>query len=120
MVLVAPREIWYRQIRGPERLSRSEKPPEPAPGYLDASFTHKEGVRAYGARLDAGVAPRYGRMWYLAWCVYFQALNLGQEEIPAFENEVNENYACEYLYFEIRQGGLTVYDRYAGRAIAAD
>jgi hypothetical protein len=99
-----------------------------ASGYLDASFTHKEGMKAYGARLETGVVPRYGRLWDRAYGVYFssefQALKSHPWDIPAFESEINENYACEYLYFELTyypdENWLTlkVHDRYSGRAIA--
>jgi len=88
-----------------------------ASGYLNASFTHVMGTRAYGVKLDAGVVPRYGRMYHLA---YFVRDNLKPNDAnrAALKTELNENYACECLHFDIRQDGLTVFDDYAGRAIA--
>ncbi len=95
-----------------------------ASGYLDASFTHVMGTRAYGAKLDAGVVPRYGRMLHIAYLVYSQAQNMSGEELANFESELNEDYACEYLSFELTQTDsrvrVTVHDDYAGRAIAAE
>jgi hypothetical protein len=92
-----------------------------ASGYLDnASFAHVMGARAYGVKLDAGVVPRYGRMWHLARYVYFnymQGQNLDENARADLQNELNENYACEYLRFVIHQASLTVYDTYAGRVI---
>lgn len=87
-----------------------------ATGYLDATFTHVTGVKAYGVKLDAGVVPRYGRMLHLA---YFVRDNLVYTE--NLESELNKNYTCEYLRFELSENGrVTVYDLYAGRAIAAE
>ncbi len=92
-------------------------------GYIDnATFTHVTGVKAYGAKLDTGVVPRYGRMLYLAYRVYSEAH--GVSDIEAFEGELNDNYACERLRFSVsRTDGrvrVTVHDLYAGRAIAAE
>jgi len=90
-------------------------------GHLDASFTHVMGARAYGVKLDAGVVPRYGRMWYIANYVYdnyIRGRDMDESARAALQDNLNENYACEYLRFTIRQAGLTVYDTYAGRAIA--
>lgn len=93
-------------------------------GYLDnACFTHVMGARAYGVKLDAGVVPRYGRMLHIAYYVWENYRDENGNWVMgegALENELNDNYACEYLSFEIRQNGLTVHDNYAGRAIAAD
>lgn len=93
-----------------------------ASGYLDASFTHLMGVKAYGVKLDAGVVPRYGRMLHLAYRVYSEAQTA--PNVEALESELNENYACEMLSFTLTQTDdhvrVTVYDLYAGRAIAAE
>lgn len=93
-----------------------------ASGYLDASFTHLMGVKAYGVKLDAGVVPRYGRMLHLAYRVYSEAQTA--PDVEALESELNENYACEMLSFTLTQTDdhvrVTVYDLYAGRAIAAE
>ncbi len=95
-----------------------------ASGYLDASFMHVMGARAYGVKLDAGVVPRYGRMLHLAYLVWSQAQNMGEARIPVFENELNENYACEYLSFKLTLTDgrirVTIHDLYAGRAIAEE
>lgn len=94
-----------------------------ASGYLDADFTHAMGARAYGVKLDAGVVPRYGRMLHLAYWAYFQAPR-DENALAAFQNELNDNYACEYLRFRLYlvNGGvrLTVYDHYAGRVITEE
>lgn len=95
-----------------------------ASGYLDASFTHLMGVKAYGVKLDAGVVPRYGRMLHLAYRVYSEAQNMDPAALPAFQDELNGNYACEFLSFTLTPTDgrvrVTVYDLYAGRAIAAE
>ena len=95
-----------------------------ASGYLDASFTHVMGTRAYGVKLDAGVVPRYERMLHLAYRVYFQAQNMDNADIPDFENELNESYACEYLSFKLTPTDgrirVTIHDLYAGRAIVEE
>jgi hypothetical protein len=91
-------------------------------GYLGAEFEHLGGVKAFGVKLDAGVVPRYGRLHHLAYMVYEQAA--GVPDLEAFEAELNENYACEFLVFELGlQNGsvtLTVTDAYGGRAIAEE
>lgn len=99
-----------------------------ASGYLDATFTHREGLRAYGVRLETGVVPRYGRLLYLAYHMHSQAMKVYRESgwdnevISAFRDEINENFACEYLHFKITPTDhwlrLSVEDRYSGRAIA--
>lgn len=95
-----------------------------ASGYLDASFTHVMGTRAYGVKLDAGVVPRYGRMLHIAYFVYSQAQTMDNAAIAAFQSELNDNYACEFLSFSLTQTDsrvrVTVHDDYAGRAIAAE
>lgn len=91
-------------------------------GYLDASFTHLTGAKAYGTKLDAGVVPRYGRMLYLAYRVFSEAQSVSDTE--AFQDELNDNYACERLEFNVSKTDghvrVTVHDLYAGRAIAAE
>ncbi|HDI12641.1 MAG TPA: hypothetical protein ENF64_00830 [Hadesarchaea archaeon] len=91
-------------------------------GYLDATFTHVTGAKAYGVKLDAGVVPRYGRMLYLAYRVYSEAHDVS--DIEAFEEELNNNYACECLEFTVSKTDgrikVIVRDLYAGRAIAAE
>jgi hypothetical protein len=94
-----------------------------ASGYLDATFSHVMGARAYGVKLDAGVVPRYGRMENVARSVFNEyyedgALKMGHDP-DNLREELDNNYACELLHFDIRQSGLTVYDDYAGRVIAA-
>lgn len=95
-----------------------------ASGYLDASFTHVMGARAYGAKLDAGVVPRYGRMLHLAYLVYPQAQDMSGEELADFEDDLDDNYACEFLSFSLTETltgvRVTVHDHYAGRAIVAE
>jgi hypothetical protein len=91
-------------------------------GYLGATFEHLDGTKAFGLKLDAGVVPRYGRLYYVAHQVYQQAQTVG--DVGSFEDELNENYACERLRFNLaRVGGrttVTIYDSYGGRAIAQE
>ncbi|MFH1821018.1 MAG: hypothetical protein ABH852_01035 [Methanobacteriota archaeon] len=91
-------------------------------GYLNASFKHVMGSKAFGVKLDAGVAPRYGRMLYLANFAYSQALHAS--DIVAFENELNDNYFAERFSFYIyRENGvlkLTLNELYGGRVIASE
>jgi len=94
-----------------------------ASGYLNAIFTHVMGARAYGVKLDAGVVPRYGRMYYLAYLIWGQAQDMYGDTLTTFQNELKENYKCEYLDFSLYRTTdgrlrLTVVDDYAGRAIA--
>jgi hypothetical protein len=93
-----------------------------ARGHLNANFTHVAGPRAYGVGLDAGVVPRYGRMMHLAEYVLSQVQNMDSAAIPGFQESLNENYACEYLRFQLdivdNQVRLTISDLYAGRAMA--
>jgi len=93
-------------------------------GYLDASFTHMTGARAYGVKLDAGVVPRYGRMRYLAYHAWSQAQRMDNTTLAAFETELNENYECERLSFRLflieNHVRVTINDLYAGRAIAEE
>lgn len=82
------------------------------------------GARAYGVKLDAGVVPRYGRMWHPAYYVYFQVQRMDNATLAAFENELNENYACERLSFKLTLTDgrirVTIHDLYAGRAITEE
>jgi len=91
-------------------------------GYLGATFEHLDGTKAFGLRLDAGVVPRYGRLYHVAHQVYQQAQTV--DDVVSFENELNENYGCEQLRFVLsRVGGrtnVTIYDSYGGRAIAQE
>jgi len=91
-------------------------------GYLPAEFEHLSGVKAYGLKLDAGVVPRFGRLRHIAYLVYEQAKSVS--DLEAFEAELNENYVCEYLVFEVgQQDGsvtVTVTDAYGGKAIAEE
>jgi hypothetical protein len=64
-------------------------------------------------------------MRYLAYYVYFNYIlgqDMGEYDLAFLENELNENYAREYLHFSLYTAEnyvrLTVSDRYAGRAIA--
>lgn len=91
-------------------------------GYLDANFTHVAGPRAYGVRLDAGVVPRYGRMMHLAEYVLSQVKTMDGAAISDFQDNLNENYACEYFHFQLdntpdNQVRLTISDLYAGRVM---
>ncbi|MDI6643153.1 MAG: hypothetical protein QMD95_03780 [Candidatus Hodarchaeaceae archaeon] len=91
-------------------------------GYLDASFRHVMGTRAYGVKLDAGIVPRYGRMMHIAYRVYAEAQTV--PDVAAFEAELNENYAAERLWFKLTPTDsrvrVTVYELYGGRVIAAE
>jgi hypothetical protein len=95
-----------------------------AHGYLNASFKHITGATAYGVKLDAGVAPRYGRMIYLAFLIYNQAKVLPDNALPAFESEVNDNYAAERFSFRIYREGtstrLNLNELYGGRVITTE
>jgi hypothetical protein len=89
-------------------------------GYLDAVIEHLAGIKAFGIRLRAGVVPRYGRLHHLAHLIYGKAGTV--TDLETFEDELNENYACEYLVFDLgrdNEGRLTlsIYERYGGRAI---
>jgi hypothetical protein len=92
-----------------------------AHGYLGAVFEHLAGTKAFGVRLRAGVVPRYGRLIHLAHKVQEEAD--GVLDLETFETKLNENYACEFLWFELwrdNEGevGVKIYERYGGRAIA--
>lgn len=91
-------------------------------GYVGAVFEHLSGTKAFGVRLEAGVVPRYGRLYNVANRFFEEAKAV--PDVEAFENELNENYAGEYLRFDLEStdGGvrLTVHDLYGGRAIAGD
>lgn len=91
-------------------------------GYLEASFNHVSGAKAYGVKLDAGVLPRYGRMLYLANLAYSWAQRAA--DIAALEAELNENYSAEMFSFHIyRENGvlkLTITELYGGRAITPE
>jgi hypothetical protein len=92
-----------------------------ARGYLNAVFEHLMGTKAFGIQLDAGVVPRYGRLYHLAYLVY-ESASLAPG-LKSFEDELNENYACELLEFELwrdAEGELkvTIRELYGGRAIA--
>ncbi len=91
-------------------------------GYLGARFEHVMGARAYGVKLEAGVAPRYGRMLFLANLVY--GLAQRAPDIEAFQAEVNENFAAERFSFYIfRENGalnLNLRELYGGRVLTAE
>ncbi|MGQ9788037.1 MAG: hypothetical protein ACUVQM_01790 [Candidatus Hadarchaeaceae archaeon] len=91
-------------------------------GYLEASFSHVSGTKAYGVKLDAGFSPRYGRMLYLAKLAYGWAQM--KADIAALEEELNENYSAEMFSFQIsRENGalrLTITELYGGRAITPE
>jgi hypothetical protein len=86
-------------------------------GYLNTTFEHLRGTKAFGTKLRAGVVPRYGRMYHLAYLVYEKAKTV--PDLEAFEMELNENYACEFLKFELGET-VTVYELYGGRAIVEE
>ena len=92
-------------------------------GYLNASFKHVSGAKAYGVKLDAGVAPRYGRMIFLAYRIYY--LNWPSDnELPAFEVGLNDNYAAERFSFHLwREGAskkLTLNELFGGRVVTTE
>ncbi|MEM3420888.1 MAG: hypothetical protein QW835_01995 [Candidatus Hadarchaeum sp.] len=91
-------------------------------GYLEASFNHVSGAKAYGVKLDAGVVPRYGRMLYLANLAYSWAQRAA--DIAALEKELNENYSAEMFSFRIYRENsalkLTITELYGGRAITPE
>jgi len=93
-----------------------------AHGYLAATFSHVSGAKAYGIKLDAGIAPRYGRMLYLANLAYSWAQEA--PDIGALERELNENYAAEMfsfrIYWENSALRLTITELYGGRAITPE
>jgi hypothetical protein len=91
-------------------------------GYLNATFEHLSGTKAFGIKLDAGVVPRYGRLYHLAHLVFDEAKTVS--DIGAYETELNENYYSERLEFTLvptdEGASVTIHDRYGGRAIAGD
>ncbi|MEW6592883.1 MAG: hypothetical protein AB1305_04310 [Candidatus Hadarchaeota archaeon] len=91
-------------------------------GYLDASLEHLSGTKAFGLKLGAGVVPRYGRLYKVAHQVYDEAQGVADPE--AFEAELNDNYASEFMRFDLVQVdsrvSVTIYDEYGGRAIAQE
>ncbi len=99
-------------------------------GYLGATFTHATGAKAYGVKLDAGVAPRYGRMLYVAENIAYRQASIiwnrdrDPSEIAALQDELNDNFFAERFSFTVYvQDGvimLTLNEDYGGRALRAE
>lgn len=87
--------------------------------YLDAKVEHVVGPTVYGIELKVAPYPRFERIKYVAEQVIEQAKTA--ENIPEFEQEVNENYACEGLRIGVSVEdsllSVSVQDIYGGRGV---
>lgn len=71
-----------------------------ARGYLDASFEHVMGPRAFGLSLHAMSRPRFERIRHVA---ERSAVLVAGADLAELERALNENYACEGLAMELRE-----------------
>ena len=90
-----------------------------ARGYLDASFEHVMGPRAFGLSLHAMSRPRFERIKHVA--ELSAVLVTGAENLAELERALNENYACEGLAVElVDENGIvsvTVRDIFGARGV---
>ncbi|HID31366.1 MAG TPA: hypothetical protein EYP19_15385 [Desulfobacterales bacterium] len=88
-------------------------------GYLGAWMEHVEGPAAYGVELHAAPYPRFLRLKHVAGQVGEQVARV--HDLNAFENELNDNYACEGLRIELflidNVVSVEVLDIYGGRSV---
>ncbi len=69
-----------------------------ARGYMKAEITHVAGATANGISLDMKLAPRFERLFTVAKFANKVIENAADPE--AIEQELNDNYACEYFLFD--------------------
>jgi hypothetical protein len=86
-----------------------------ARAYLAAEVRHVSGVVANGISLRVNVTPRFERIKKVAEIVS------GLGDLAGFQNELNDNYACEGLSISIDSQGssviISVSDNFAGRVV---
>ncbi len=89
-----------------------------AGGYLDASFEHVMGPKAFGLSLHAMSRPRFERIKQVA---ELSAVMVANADIVELERVLNENYACEGLTVElVDENGIvsvTVRDIFGARGV---
>lgn len=78
-----------------------------ARGYLDASFEHVMGPRAFGLSLRTMSRPRFERIKHVA--ELSAVLVAGEENLAELERALNENYTCEGLSVELENENNMVY-----------
>jgi len=78
-----------------------------ARGYLDASFEHVMGPRAFGLSLRTMSRPRFERIRHVA--TLSAVLVAGEENLAELERALNENYTCEGLSVELENENNMVY-----------
>jgi len=75
-----------------------------ASGYLNAVVQHVLGPCVYGISLDASPPPRFERIKKVAELALQQAgdeLDKLEPNLPALQDDLNKNYACEGLDIEL-------------------
>ncbi len=80
-----------------------------ARGYLDASFEHVMGPRAFGLSLHAMSRPRFERIRHVAELSSVLVADADLAELEELERALNENYACEGLAVELENENNIVY-----------
>ncbi len=80
-----------------------------ARGYLDASFEHVMGPRAFGLNLHAMSRPRFERIRHVAELSSVLVADTDLAELEGLERALNENYACEGLAVELENENNIVY-----------
>ncbi|MBA7501822.1 hypothetical protein ES706_00397 [subsurface metagenome] len=90
-----------------------------ARGYLDASFEHVMGPRAFGLSLRTMSRPRFERIKHVA--ELSAVLVAGEKNLAELERALNENYACEGLAVELKdENGIvsvTVQDIFGAQGV---
>jgi hypothetical protein len=92
-----------------------------ARAYLNAEVRHISGVVANGLSLRVNVTPRFERLKKVADNVFYLArYYLAQDpeyDLIGLEDNLNDNYACEWLRIEINPENIIVYDTFAGKVV---
>ena len=90
-----------------------------ARGYLEAEIRHVGGAVANGIKISVDVTWRYERLHTVAKLA--SKMSGTASDYERLENELNENFACERLFFELgnRDGRcwVTVYDNFGAKII---
>lgn len=78
-----------------------------ARGFLDASFKHVMGPKAFGVRLHVVTCPRFERIKHIAELA---------SRVPD-PMKLNDNYACEGIRIELENDTLVVKDIFGAREV---
>jgi len=83
--------------------------------FIQSKIVHLSGAEVVGLKAESGAFPRYLRLKHLAEMA--EGMLAGGENREQLESRLNEEYACELIFFRILENCVIVADLYGGEIL---